>query len=95
MKVSKVLNNKKMHTMDWVYIANFINFVETHCLMACEETALMISVSEDTNYELEELKELVASYSKGEYKGTEEEFILEARSNIHWLMSRMQRHFEI
>ena len=95
MEVSKVLNNKKMHTVDWMYIACFINLTEIHCLSACEEGALMVSVSEDTSYELNDLKELVALYSSGGWEGTEEEFILQVRSSIHWLMSRMQGHFEI
>lgn len=95
MEVSKVLNNKKMHTVDWMYISSFINMVDTHCLMACEEGALMVSISEDANYELNDLKKLVQSYIDGEYQGTEEEFILEVRHDIHWLLSRLQGLFEI
>jgi len=95
MEVSKVLNNEKMTTMDWAYLTNFISMVEMHCLMACEETSLMVSVSEDTNYELNDLKELMKNYSDGQWKGTEQEFILKIRSSIHWLMGRMMGHFEI
>ena len=95
MKVSKELFSRKLHTLDWAFISSFINMTDTFCLMGCEETAIPASISEDTNYELNDLKELVGKYINGKYKGTEEEYIIEIRENIHWLLNRIARQLEI
>ena len=95
MEVSKELFNKKMGTMDWAFISSFINMVDIYCLTGCERVAIPVSVSEDTNYELDDLKELVEKYRNNKSELTEEEFILKVRQNIHWLLDRISGQLEI